>query len=74
MNDHETALECFNKALRFNQWSGPALHGMARIYRARDQFPQALECYRTILKFQPSNGEVLAGIGKLPQPSVPDLC
>lgn len=65
MNDLDGAVQCYEQALKYNQWSVPAMQGIACILRTKDQFPQAVEFLRTILKVDPANGEVWGSLGKL---------
>ena len=61
----DEAIQCYEHALKYNQWSVPAMQGIACILRTRDQFPQAVEFLKTILKVDPANGEVWGSLGKL---------
>lgn len=65
MQDLDGACSCYEMALKFNQWSVPAMQGIACILRTKDHFPQAVEYLRTILKVDPANGEVWGSLGKL---------
>lgn len=64
MNDWDSALECYHNALKCNQWSVPAMQGIASILRYKDQFQHAAEYLRAIIKIEPTNGEVLSGLGR----------
>lgn len=66
MQDLDGAMQCYEQALKHNQWSIPAMQGIACILRTRDQFPHAVEYLRTILKVDPANGDVWGSLGKLP--------
>ncbi|KAF2114678.1 hypothetical protein BDV96DRAFT_577222 [Lophiotrema nucula] len=63
MQDLDGALQCYEQALKHNQFSVPAMQGIACILRARDAFPQAVEYLRAILKVDPANGEVWGSLG-----------
>jgi tetratricopeptide (TPR) repeat protein len=63
MNDLDSAMECYQNALKCNQWSTRAMQGIANIYRIKDMFAQATEFLRTIIKIEPNNGEVLSSLG-----------
>lgn len=65
MQDLDGAMQCYEQALKHNQWSIPAMQGIACILRTRDQFPHAVEYLRTILKVDPANGDVWGSLGKL---------
>lgn len=56
-------MQCYEQALKHNQWSVQAMSGIACILRARDQFPHAVEYLRTILKVDPANGDVWGSLG-----------
>jgi glucose repression mediator protein len=64
MQDFDGAMECYQLALKYNQWSVPAMQGIACILRTKDAFPQAVEYLRTILKVDPANGDVWGSLGK----------
>ena len=63
MQDLDGALQCYEQALKYNQWSIPAMQGIAAILRTKDHFPQAVEYLRTILKVDPANGDVWGSLG-----------
>jgi tetratricopeptide (TPR) repeat protein len=64
MNDFDGAMQCYEQALKFNQWSVPAMVGIACILRTKDAFPSAVEYLRTILKVDPANGDVWGSLGR----------
>jgi glucose repression mediator protein len=64
MNDFDGAMQCYEQALKFNQWSVPAMVGIACILRTKDAFPAAVEYLRTILKVDPANGDVWGSLGE----------
>jgi glucose repression mediator protein len=61
--DSESALNCFESALRQNPYSLGALLGMANVLRAKEMFPQAIEYLKAIVKFEQNNGEVWETLG-----------
>ncbi|KAI8934545.1 hypothetical protein NX059_008243 [Plenodomus lindquistii] len=63
MQDYDGAMQCYEQALKFNQWSVPAMQGIACILRTKDAFPAAVEYLRTILKVDPANGDVWGSLG-----------
>ncbi|KAF2470576.1 TPR-like protein [Lindgomyces ingoldianus] len=63
MQDLDGAISCYEQALKYNQWSVPAMQGIACILRTKDHFPQAVEYLRTILKVDPANGDVWGSLG-----------
>jgi tetratricopeptide (TPR) repeat protein len=64
MQDYDGAMQCYEQALKFNQWSVPAMQGIACILRTKDAFPAAVEYLRTILKVDQTNGDVWGSLGK----------
>lgn len=64
MQDYDGAMQCYEQALKFNQWSVPAMQGIACILRTKDAFPAAVEYLRTILKVDQANGDVWGSLGK----------
>lgn len=64
MQDFDGAMQCYEQALKYNQWSVPAMQGIACILRTKDAFPAAVEYLRTILKVDPANGDVWGSLGK----------
>lgn len=64
MQDLDGAFQCYEHALKHNQWSVPAMQGIACILRTKDHFPQAVEYLRTIIKVDPANGEVWGSLGQ----------
>ncbi|KAG9383308.1 TPR repeat-containing protein [Pyrenophora tritici-repentis] len=63
MQDYDGAMQCYEQALKFNQWSVPAMQGIACILRTKDAFPAAVEYLRTILKVDSTNGDVWGSLG-----------
>jgi tetratricopeptide (TPR) repeat protein len=63
LNDLDGAIQCYEHALKFNNWSVPAMQGIAGILRTKDMFPQAVEYLRTILKIDQTNGEIWGSLG-----------
>jgi glucose repression mediator protein len=66
MQDLDGAVQCYQQALKCNEWSIPAMQGIACILRTKDHFPQAVEYLRTILKVDQANGEVWGSLGTFP--------
>lgn len=66
MQDLDGAVQCYQQALKCNEWSVPAMQGIACILRTKDHFPQAVEYLRTILKVDQTNGEVWGSLGTFP--------
>lgn len=69
MGDLEGALQAYEQALRHNQWSVPAMTGIATILRTREQFPKAVEYLQNILKIDSNNGEIWGSLGMLQRSS-----
>lgn len=65
MSDFDGAMQCYEQALKYNQWSVPAMQGIACILRTKDAFPAAVEYLRTILKVDPANGDVWGSLGRI---------
>ena len=65
MGDLDGALQAYEHALRHNQWSVPAMTGIAAILRTREQFPKAVEYLQNILKIDANNGEIWGSLGML---------
>ncbi|KAF2273368.1 TPR-like protein [Westerdykella ornata] len=63
LEDFDQAHQCYEQALKYNNWSIPAMLGIATILRNRDAFSQASEYYRTVTKIDPSNGEAWGSLG-----------
>jgi glucose repression mediator protein len=57
-------MQCYEQALKFNQWSVPAMQGIACILRTKDLFPAAVEYLRTIIKVDSTNGDVWGSLGE----------
>lgn len=64
MGDLDGALQSYEHALRHNQWSVPAMTGIATILRTREQFPKAVEYLQNILKIDANNGEIWGSLGE----------
>jgi general transcriptional corepressor CYC8 len=64
MGDLDGALQAYEHALRHNQWSVPAMTGIATILRTREQFAKAVEYLQNILKIDANNGEIWGSLGK----------
>ncbi|ERF76950.1 hypothetical protein EPUS_02662 [Endocarpon pusillum Z07020] len=63
MGDLDGALQSYEHALRHNQWSVPAMTGIATILRTREQFAKAVEYLQNILKIDANNGEIWGSLG-----------
>lgn len=63
MGDLDGALQAYEHALRHNQWSVPAMTGVAAILRTRESFPKAVEYLQNILKIDANNGEIWGSLG-----------
>ncbi len=63
MGELDSAIHSYEQALRFNQWSIPAMQAISCILRTKDQFAAAVEYLKTILKVEPNNGEVWGSLG-----------
>ncbi|KAK8200395.1 hypothetical protein IWZ00DRAFT_43937 [Phyllosticta capitalensis] len=63
MNDYEGAKQCYDHALRHNNWSVPAMQAISSILRSLEQFPAAVEYLRNIIKIDANNGEVWSSLG-----------
>ena len=63
MGDLDGATAAYQHAMRFNQWSVPAMLAISCILRSKDQFTAAVEYLRSILKVDSTNGEVWSSLG-----------
>jgi tetratricopeptide (TPR) repeat protein len=63
MNKVDDAIQAFERALSFNQWSVPAMLAISSILRSQDQFQGATEYLQQILKIEQNNGEVWSSLG-----------
>jgi glucose repression mediator protein len=72
MSDLDGAIQCYEQALKYNQWSVPAMQGIAHILRTKDAFPAAVDYLRTILKVDTTNGEVWGSLGRFC--TTPSVC
>lgn len=63
MGDLDGALQAYEHALRHQQWSVPAMTGIATILRTREQFAKAVEYLQNILKIDANNGEIWGSLG-----------
>jgi len=74
--DLDGAIQAYERAIRHNAWSVPAMQAISTILRAKDQFGMAIDYLRTILKIDSANGEVWGSLGTAissPVKLVPDL-
>lgn len=65
MDNNETALFAFERALNFNQWSVPALTAIAKILKAEDKFAEAVEYIHRSLKIDSTNGASWSELGTI---------
>ena len=63
MGELDGAIQSYERAMNFNQWSVPAMLAISCILRSKDQFTSAVEYLRQILKVDASNGEVWSSLG-----------
>ena len=61
--DLDGAIQAYERAIRHNAWSVPAMQSISTILRAKDQFGMAIDYLRTILKIDSANGEVWGSLG-----------
>jgi general transcriptional corepressor CYC8 len=61
--DLDGAIQAYERAIRHNAWSVPAMQAISTILRAKDQFGVAIDYLRTILKIDSANGEVWGSLG-----------
>ena len=61
--DLDGAIQAYERAIRQNAWSVPAMQAISTILRAKDQFGVAIDYLRTILKIDSANGEVWGSLG-----------
>ncbi|KAK3096311.1 glucose repression mediator protein, partial [Teratosphaeriaceae sp. CCFEE 6253] len=63
MGELDGAIQSYERAMSFNQWSVPAMLAISCILRSKDQFTAAVEYLRQIIKIDPTNGEVWSSLG-----------
>ncbi|KAK5116402.1 hypothetical protein LTR62_007949 [Meristemomyces frigidus] len=63
MGELDGAIQAYERAMSFNQWSVPAMLSISCILRSKDQFTAAVEYLRQIIKIDPTNGEVWSSLG-----------
>ncbi|KAK4953343.1 glucose repression mediator protein [Elasticomyces elasticus] len=63
MGELDGAIQAYERAMSFNQWSIPAMLAISGILRSKDQFTAAVEYLRQIIKIDPTNGEVWSSLG-----------
>ncbi|EOD50196.1 putative transcriptional corepressor protein [Neofusicoccum parvum UCRNP2] len=63
MSDLDGARQCYDHALRHNNWSVPAMQAISCILRSMEQFPAAVEYLKNILKIDSNNGDVWGSLG-----------
>lgn len=69
MSDLDGARQCYDHALRHNNWSVPAMQAISCILRSMEQFPAAVEYLKNILKIDSNNGDVWGSLGTFPAPA-----
>lgn len=67
MSDLDGARQCYDHALRHNNWSVPAMQAISCILRSMEQFPAAVEYLKNILKIDSNNGDVWGSLGMVYQ-------
>lgn len=65
MGNLEEAMAAYERALRANPNSIPAMNAMSLVLRTREDFPKAAEYLNAILKLDDRNGEAWGSIGGL---------
>lgn len=63
MGESDGAMQSYERALRFNHNSVPAMMAISSILRSRDSFPAAVDYLRHIIRIESENGEVWASLG-----------
>lgn len=63
MGHLDDAMACYERALRANPNSIPAMSGMSSVLRAREDFVKAAEYLNAILKLDDRNGEAWGSLG-----------
>lgn len=64
MGEMDSAFQAYERALRCNNMSIPAMLSITCILRAKDQFPAAVDYLKQILRIEPNNGEVWSSLGR----------
>ena len=64
VGDLDGAIQGFEQALRHNQWSLPAMNGIAGVLKAREQYPKAVEYFQNILKIDSTDGKIWGSLGE----------
>lgn len=71
MSDLDGARQCYDHALRHNNWSVPAMQAISCILRSMEQFPAAVEYLKNILKIDSNNGDVWGSLGMASRSNAP---
>lgn len=64
MGDVDNAKVAYEQALRFNQWSIPAMNAISGILRNKEQFHLAADLLQKILQIDSTNGDIWGSLGK----------
>lgn len=65
MGETDGAMQSYERALKFNPNSVPAMLAISCILRAKDSFPAAIEYLKHIIRIENNNGEVYASLGMM---------
>lgn len=63
MGNLDDAMSSYERALRANPNSIPALNAISLVLRTREEFPKAAEYLNAILKLDERNGEAWGSLG-----------
>jgi tetratricopeptide (TPR) repeat protein len=63
MGNLDDAMNAYERALRANPSSIPAMNAMSLVLRTREDFPKAAEFLNAILKLDERNGEAWGSLG-----------
>lgn len=63
LNDLDEAMRAYERALRANPNSIPAMNAISMILRTREDFPKAAEYLQAIIKLDERNGEAWGSLG-----------
>lgn len=66
MGNLDDAMNAYERALRANPNSIPAMNAMSLVLRTREDFPKAAEFLNAILKLDERNGEAWGSLGAYP--------
>jgi tetratricopeptide (TPR) repeat protein len=68
MGNLDEAMSSYERALRTNPNSVPAMNAMSSVLRTREDFPKAAEYLNAIIKLDDRNGEAWGCLGTLRSP------